>query len=110
VINSEHHMSNDEVVDNQTAHRFEIRRPEGVAVLQYRYDASGRLVLVHTEVPPALRRQGIATRLVRGVLELARDHHLEVTPVCPFVVAFLATHPEFRSVVHERDAAQGGFG
>jgi uncharacterized protein len=101
-------MSNDDVIDNDIAHRFEIRRPEGVAVLQYRYNAAGRLVLVHTEVPPTLRRQGVATRLVRGVLEFARDRHLEVIPVCPFVVAFLATHPEFRSVLHETDTAKDG--
>jgi predicted GNAT family acetyltransferase len=93
------------VSNNEAAHRFEIRLPEGVAVLQYRYDASGKIVLVHTEVPVALRRQGIATRLAEGALEFARDHHLEVIPVCPFVVAFLKTHPGFHSLVHTDAAA-----
>jgi predicted GNAT family acetyltransferase len=94
------------VHNNETAHRFEVRLLEGVAVLQYRYDASGKIVLVHTEVPVALRRQGIATGLAQGALEFARDHHLEVIPVCPFVVAFLKTHPEFQSLVHT--GAPGG--
>ena len=46
----------------------------------------------------------IASRLAEGALEFARDHDLEVIPVCPFVVAFLKTHPGFQSLVHA-DAA-----
>ena len=58
--------SDAEVVNNETAHRFEQRFAEGVATLRYRYDADGSLVLVHTEVPPALEGRGVAGHLARA--------------------------------------------
>jgi predicted GNAT family acetyltransferase len=82
------------IVNNEAAQRFEARFVEGVAQLQYRHRSDGALVLVHTEVPPALRRQGIATQLARAALAFARDHRLEVVPECPFVAAYLRQHPE----------------
>ena len=82
------------IVNNEAAHRFEARFAEGVAVLQYQYRNDGALVLVHTEVPPALRRRGIATRLASAALAFARDNRLEVVPVCPFVAAYLRQHPK----------------
>lgn len=88
-----------EVVNNEAAHRFEVRSAEGVASLRYRYDADGSLVLVHTEVPPALEGRGLAGQLARTALELARHQSLHVVPICPFVSAFIKKHPEFRSLV-----------
>lgn len=87
-------MSEMAIMNNEAAQRFEARFAEGVALLQYRYRGDGALVLVHTEVPPALRRRGIATRLARAALAFARDHRLEVVPECPFVAAYLRQHPQ----------------
>lgn len=87
------------IMNNTAAQRFEARFAEGVAVLQYRYRNDGALVLVHTEVPPALRRRGIATRLAGAALAFAMDHHLVVLPVCPFVAAYLQQHPEISAKV-----------
>src|SRR4030081_2623239 len=64
------------VDNNEAAHRFEVRVPEGIAELRYRYDGGGTLVLVHTEVPPVRRHQGIATRLAGAALVFARDRGL----------------------------------
>ena len=86
-------MSETPILNNEAAHRFEARFAEGVALLQYRYRSDGALVLVHTEVPPSLRRRGIATRLAIAALAFASDHHLEVVPECPFVAAYLRRHP-----------------
>jgi hypothetical protein len=87
------------VVNNTAEHRFEARFPEGLAILRYHYDAAHRLTLDHTEVPPVLRRQGIATRLAAAALDFASDRGLVVVPVCPFVVAYLRRHPEFNGLV-----------
>jgi uncharacterized protein len=88
------------IANNEAGRRFEARFPEGVAVLQYRYDAGGALVLVHTEVPPALRKQGIASRLAAAALSFARERGLEVVPVCPFVAAYVKRHPELAPLIH----------
>jgi predicted GNAT family acetyltransferase len=57
------------------------------------------ITLTHTEVPPTLRGQGIASRLTRGVLEAARAQGLKVVPRCSFVAAFMGRHPEFNDLV-----------
>jgi predicted GNAT family acetyltransferase len=93
------------IANNMVTRRFEARFPEGVAVLRYHYDGAGSLVLDHTEVPAPLRHRGIATRLARTALEFARDQHVVVVPVCPFVVAYLQQHPDFNSLVRPTDAA-----
>lgn len=57
------------------------------------------MVMTHTYVPPALRGQGIAEKLVRAALEYARVERLRVVPACSYVEAFIRRHPEFRPLV-----------
>jgi predicted GNAT family acetyltransferase len=83
------------VVNNAEASRFEIALPDGVAELTYQLPDPGTLVLVHTEVPPALEGHGLASLLARTALEFARESHLRVVPRCPFVRSYLRKHPEF---------------
>jgi predicted GNAT family acetyltransferase len=87
------------IENNEAAHRFEARFPEGIAELRYRYDGGSTMVLVHTEVPRVLRHQGIATRLAASALAFARDHRFEVVPQCPFVAAYITRHQEFASLI-----------
>jgi predicted GNAT family acetyltransferase len=89
----------EEVVNNAAEHRFEARFPEGLALLRYHYDTAHRLVLDHTEVPPVLRHRGIATQLAAAALDFARRGELVVVPICPFVVAYLERHPEFKRLI-----------
>jgi predicted GNAT family acetyltransferase len=88
----------DVVRDNKLQHRFEMGTDDGIAVAYYSL-APGVITLTHTEVPPALRGQGIASRLTRGVLEAARAQGLKVVPRCSFVAAFMGRHPEFNDLV-----------
>jgi predicted GNAT family acetyltransferase len=54
---------------------------------------------VHTEVPQALSGQGVATKLIRGALDMVRAQGLEVVPQCPFVSAFMGKHPEYNDLL-----------
>jgi predicted GNAT family acetyltransferase len=81
------------------AHRFEVRFPDGIAMLKYHYDRLGRLSLDHTEVPPARRHHGVATRLASTALDFAKEQNLTVVPVCPYVIAYLEEHPELAPLV-----------
>ena len=81
-----------------TTGRFELERDGHVASLQYTV-AGHVLALLHTEIPDALRGSGIASTLAQTALDWARDHHLKVDVVCPFVAAFLETHPEHSDLV-----------
>jgi uncharacterized protein len=81
-----------------TTGRFELERDGHVASLQY--TVAGRvLALHHTEIPEALRGSGIASTLAQTALDWARDHHMKVDVVCPFVAAFLESHPEYSNLV-----------
>ena len=81
-----------------TTGRFELERDGHVASLPYTV-AGHVLALLHTEIPDALRGSGIASTLAQTALDWARDHHLKVDVVCPFVAAFLETHPEYSDLV-----------
>jgi uncharacterized protein len=85
--------------DNRDAHRFEMIVEGGTAFLDYTRTPDS-LVLLHTEVPLALRGRGIGTALVKAVLDVAAAEHSRVIPKCPFVKAYLRKHPR----VHPPDA------
>jgi hypothetical protein len=81
-----------------TAGRFELERDGRVAYLEY--TLSGHvLALLHTEVPDSLRGTGIGSDLARTALDWARENHLKVDIVCPFVAEFLEHHPEYSDLV-----------
>jgi predicted GNAT family acetyltransferase len=81
-----------------TTGRFELERDGHVASLQYTV-AGHVLALLHSEIPEALRGTGIASTLAQTALDWAREHHMKVDVVCPFVAAFLETHPEYLDVI-----------
>jgi predicted GNAT family acetyltransferase len=88
-----------EVRDNPEELRYELLDDGHVVgeILYRRYP--DRIVLVHTEVPPALEGRGLAGRLVAGALEDIRARGLRVVPVCPFVRSYLQRHPEYEDLV-----------
>jgi predicted GNAT family acetyltransferase len=90
---------------NIARHRFEIRFPEGMAMLKYHYDSLGRLNLDHTEVPPAQRHHGVAALLAKTALDFAKARNLKVVPVCRYVIAYLQEHPELGSLVDHGQAS-----
>lgn len=70
-----------------------------------------RLVALHTEVRPEFGGRGIASALVRRVLDDARSAGHTITPRCPFFVTHFQRHPEDADLLApprgraERDAA-----
>jgi predicted GNAT family acetyltransferase len=86
------------VRDNTALSRFELDAAGVTAFMTYRL-GDGVITLQHTETPVQARGQGIASRLVAGVLAMARARGLKVIPRCPFVSAYIAEHPEFGDLV-----------
>ncbi len=58
-----------------------------------------RIVMIHTEVDERLEGQGLGGRLVSGALDDVRARGLQVTPLCPFVAAYIREHPEYADLV-----------
>jgi uncharacterized protein len=88
----------DRVVDNSAHHRYELQLDGGVAFIDYIAVGNVR-TLTHAEVPVSLRGGGIAGRLTSGALDLARSQGLTVVPRCPYVVTYVAAHPEYQDLV-----------
>ncbi|WP_398468621.1 GNAT family N-acetyltransferase [Tardiphaga sp.] len=82
------------VRDNKNAGRFELAIDGGIAFANYR-TAGDRVIITHTETPPALRGRGIASELVKGALGLIRADGRKVVAGCSFVVDYLDQHPEY---------------
>lgn len=62
--------------------------------------ASPRLVIIdHTEVPQALRGQGVGGRLLARAVSDARGEGFKIFPLCPFAAALFRKHPEYGDVL-----------
>ncbi len=91
-------MPDAQVTDNASLHRFELKHGNETAFILYTKTRDS-IRLVHTEVPPALQGQGVASKLVRGTLELLRNSGLTIVPSCPFVADYLKRHPDYLSLL-----------
>jgi predicted GNAT family acetyltransferase len=83
--------------DNRDANRFEAIIDGQTAFLQYERRPPA-IVLVHTEVPEALRGKGVGSEVVRFALQSARAEGLSIVAKCPFVRDYLKKHPADGSV------------
>jgi len=90
-----------EVVDNRGASRFEIQLGVDVAFVAYRA-ADSAIAYTHTEVPASLEGRGIAARLAKHALDVAREQNLLVVPLCPYVAAYIRQNPEYDDLVAPR--------
>lgn len=61
-----------------------------------------RMVAIHTEVPPEFGGRGIASALVRRVIDDARVAGATITPRCPLFAAHFRRHPEDADVLAAR--------
>ena len=98
-------MPEQEVTDNTSLHRFELKQGNEIASILYSKTPHS-IRLIHTEVPPALQGQGVASKLVKGTLDLLRDSGLTIVPSCPFVADYLKRHREYLPMIdpdHRRE-------
>ena len=82
------------LVHNTKERRFELAVGEHTALLEYRRTPTA-LLLVHTQVPPALEGQGVAAALIEKTLTYFDQNTLQLVPLCPVVGAYLQRHPEW---------------
>jgi predicted GNAT family acetyltransferase len=87
------------VRDNADAHRYEaLVAGEVAGYIAYRLQP-GLITLLHTEVEPAFEGHGVGSRLVAAALDDIRSRGLSIQPLCPFVRAYIARHPEYGDLV-----------
>ena len=92
-------MNDIRVTDNPPGLRYELWL-DGELTGWIDYKLRGdTLMLLHTEVRPHQRLRGLGTRLVHYALEEVRKHDRLMTPLCPFVAAYVREHPEYGDLV-----------
>ncbi|HEY7102948.1 MAG TPA: GNAT family N-acetyltransferase [Mycobacteriales bacterium] len=88
-----------EVVDRPQAHRYEVLADGEVAgYVEYERDP-GTILFIHTEIDEAYEGKGLASVLIRHVLDDAREHGLAVLPLCPFVRGWIGRHEDYLDLV-----------
>ena len=88
-----------EIADNPADRRFEISVDGQLAGFVVYRDEDGTRALVHTEVDPAFKGQGIGGMLAVGVLDQLRERGEQIIPICPFIASYIRKHPEYADVV-----------
>lgn len=87
-----------DVTDNVAAHRYELAVKDAIAFAAYRREGDV-VAFTHTIVPHELEGRGIGSRLIAGALADVRAKGLKVLPLCEFVAAYIARHPEQADLV-----------
>ena len=70
-----------------------------IAGMPYSLVGDDRIVLLATSVFPEFREQGVATELIRRVLDDVRAQGKTVTIMCPIVRTFVEHHAEYADLV-----------
>ena len=66
-------------------------------------EKAGRVVLLATSILPEYRGRGLATALIRRVLDQIRVDGRRVTVRCPVFQAFIERHPEYEALLDPTD-------
>lgn len=69
------------------------------AELTYSRTSPTLIIADHTGVPEALKGQGVGRALVEALVADAREGGYRIVPLCPFVKAQYARHPEWSDVM-----------
>ncbi len=75
--------------------RYVARSPEGEGELTYTHRGPGVISADHTGVPDAMSGQGVGRALIDAMLADAKAEGFRVIPICPYVRAQYAKHPEW---------------
>ena len=72
---------------------------EAEAELTFTHRAPGVISADHTGAPEIMRGTGVAAALVDRLVEDARSEGFKIVPMCSYVGARYAKHPEWRDVM-----------
>ncbi|RUR57571.1 GNAT family N-acetyltransferase [Vreelandella populi] len=86
--------------EGETRGRYLIQLDKGKAELTYSKAGDSLIIVDHTFVPGSMRRKSIGAALVRHAVEEARHAGKKITPLCSFVSAQFARHPEWNDVLN----------
>ena len=87
------------LVVNTDNNQFEMVVDGFLAKIEYQ-QRNDVMALTHTEVPQELGGRGVATAIIEKTLAYMEENKLKLIPLCPFVVAYLEKHPEWKRILN----------
>jgi predicted GNAT family acetyltransferase len=87
------------VEDIPSRSRFELRVDGELAGWAEYLPAGDSVIVAHTEIDESREGQGLASALVRDVLDHIRASGKTVIPTCAFTAAYIRRHPEYVDLV-----------
>ncbi len=93
------------VRDNPEASRYEAFVDGALAGFAVYRLAPDRVVFVHTEVHDGYAGRGVGSVLAEAALADVRAHGRQVTPLCPFIAAYIRRHPDYLDLVDDEHRA-----
>ena len=94
-------MTDPDVTDNPSMHRYELRQDAQLAGHAEYNLLQGAVLSTHTEVAPAFEGRGIGSRLARAALDDVRARGLHAIPQCQFIAGYIRKHPEYLDLVRD---------
>ncbi len=85
--------------EGPTKGRYFVRLGGAEAEMTYTRAGDGLIIIDHTGVPDAMRGMSVGQVMVRRAVEDARAEKRRIVPLCPFVKAQIARHPEWQDVL-----------
>lgn len=72
---------------------------EVVAEMTYVWSGEDKIIIDHTEVSEKLGGKGIGKQLVHKAVETAREKHIKILPLCPFVKKVFDKTEDYKDVL-----------
>lgn len=69
--------------------------------LTYTMQENGVMIIDHTETRPELEGQGLASKLVKRIVDHARENNFKIDPLCPFAEVQFDLNKDYRDVLAE---------
>lgn len=88
----------DQFLNNEAQRRLEYHIDGAIVFANY-HKKDGVLFIDYVEAPPQLRGSGAAGKLMRFVMQHAREKSLKITPICSFALSWMKRHPEYQDLL-----------
>ena len=99
VSDSEADIGDLEVRNRADLGRYELLQ-DGVVVGHADYSLrDDEITIPHVETERSLRKRGLGSKLMEGVIADVVDRQLTVVPVCPFAADYLHDHPDLAYLI-----------
>ena len=69
-----------------------------ISELTYSHENNGILLIDHTQTKPELEGKGLAAKLVKRIVEYARENNFKVNPLCPYAEIQFDQNKDYQDV------------